>query len=744
MRTTGRAIGPYVLTRILGEGGMGTVYEATRRELGSKARVALKLIRSDVRSEHARARFDAERSALQRLSHPNVARLLDAGLDEQGHPYFTMEFVDGASITTFCDELQLDRPARLALFEGICRGIEHAHQRGILHRDLKPSNVLVTRIDGGPVPKIIDFGIARFLDEDVELDRLTAETDLLLGTPQYMSPEQADPDTREVDTRSDIYGLGALLYELLSGSPPFRREDFQNQGIAQVRRILREVDPRPPIGRTKETLTDLDWITLRALHKDPERRYPSVGALLGDLERLSNHLPVEATPPSRIDRARKFARRHRFALSATALILIALATACALIFTSWTRARAAAREAIEARDVERATSDPLRVRFLVHEARKPWPSEATLEANLAWVDGWLGETDSILSRASFAELRSLRTEVASRRAVLETTWPLWERCHESLRETREFASFEFAPHPHLIPLGIELDRSRAFGHVFDPLWIFAVGGTGSLPLRVDEHGEPVPLGEPGFTRMDDDTATLLILVPRGTCFMGAQVEDSQAPGYDVRCEGRQQSNELPVVPVSLEPFLISRYEITQAQYTKFLEATGRSREIMLVDSGPPRQPVGGIDWRDAKVFCDWAGLELPSEAQWEYACRAGTTTSSWNGDGIDDLARVSWFRGNSTRALHAVDSWPADTSPANPWGLYHMLGNVDEWPLDSYYLTHEGVHPDGTARVFHGDNNRGLRGGSVLSISRDTRVALRYLSGNFQEYHQGFRPVMNL
>jgi len=290
------------------------------------------------------ARFDAERQALALMDHPNIARILDAGATESGRPYFVMELVRGIPITEYCDANRLSIAQRLDLFVLVCQAVQHAHQKGIIHRDLKPSNVLITLHDGTPVPKVIDFGIAKATGQQSITDR-TLHTGFaeLLGTPMYLSPEQAELSGIDVDTRSDIYSLGVLLYELLTGTTPFDQATFRTAALDEVRRIIREQDPPPPSTRLgKEAPTtpsrfrpssfilhpssfqELDWITMKALEKDRRRRYETAGALADDILRYRRHEPVEAGPPSAWYRGRKFVRRHRLALAMTAIVLMSI------------------------------------------------------------------------------------------------------------------------------------------------------------------------------------------------------------------------------------------------------------------------------------------------------------------------------------------------------------------------------------------------------------------------------------
>jgi serine/threonine protein kinase len=288
------------------------------------------------------ARFEAERQALALMDHANIARVLDAGATATGRPYFVMELVRGVQITDFCDQNHLSVSERLQLFVHICQAVQHAHQKGIIHRDIKPSNVLVTRHDGAPVVKIIDFGVAKATGQQLTEKTLFTNFAQMIGTPLYMSPEQAELSSLDIDTRSDIYSLGVLLYELLTGTTPFDREQLRQASFDEIRRIIREEEPARPstrISTLKQAATtvsvnrksdpkrlsqlfrgELDWIVMKALEKDRNRRYDTASALAADVLRYLNDEPVQACPPSALYRVRKFARRNKAAL-ATATVM---------------------------------------------------------------------------------------------------------------------------------------------------------------------------------------------------------------------------------------------------------------------------------------------------------------------------------------------------------------------------------------------------------------------------------------
>ncbi len=356
----GQSIGRYRLLQLIGEGGFGSVFLAEQTEPVHR-RVALKIIKAGMDTRQVIARFEAERQALAMMDHPNIARVLDAGATDAGRPYFVMELVRGAAVTAYCDSRQMSISERLRLFRQVCNAVQHAHQKGIIHRDLKPSNVLVSEADGRPVPKVIDFGIAKATG--ARLTDLTIFTEMhqLIGTPEYMSPEQAEVSGVDIDTRSDVYSLGVMLYELLAGSTPLERARIRSTSLAEIQRLIREEEPPPPslrvatlastppaaatplgkdvdssssamdIARKRQSepshLTavlrgDLDWMVMKCLDKDRSRRYATASALADDIGRYLADQPVLATPPSRSYQLRKFARRNKSMLVGVAAVFL--------------------------------------------------------------------------------------------------------------------------------------------------------------------------------------------------------------------------------------------------------------------------------------------------------------------------------------------------------------------------------------------------------------------------------------
>jgi serine/threonine protein kinase/tetratricopeptide (TPR) repeat protein len=338
----GTFVGPYKLLEQLGEGGMGTVWMAQQTE-PIRRRVAVKVVKAGMDSRQVLARFEAERQALALMDHPHIARVLDAGTTPSGRPFFVMELVKGVPLTAFCDQRRLSAHDRLLVFQQVCLAVQHAHQKGVIHRDLKPSNVLVESHDGTPVPKVIDFGLAKAINELPLTERtLVTNFGALLGTPLYMAPEQAEFSALDVDTRADIYALGVILYELLTGTTPVEKGRLAKAAWDEVRRVIREEEPERPSARLstlearasvaasrqsephklgKYVRGDLDWIVMKALAKERDRRYQTASALASDVGRFLGHEPVSAGPPTAGYRLRKFVRRNRGAVAVAAAVL---------------------------------------------------------------------------------------------------------------------------------------------------------------------------------------------------------------------------------------------------------------------------------------------------------------------------------------------------------------------------------------------------------------------------------------
>ncbi|MCL5278497.1 MAG: protein kinase, partial [Planctomycetes bacterium] len=388
----GTVIGRYKLLEKIGEGGMAVVYLAEQTE-PIRRKVAFKIIKLGMDTRQVIARFEAERQALALMDHPCIARVLDAGATETGRPYFVMELVTGVSITEYCDKNSLSTKDRLALFLQVCHAVQHAHQKGIIHRDIKPSNVMVTHHDGKPVPKVIDFGIAKATDQKLTEKTLFTRYAHIIGTPAYMSPEQAELSDLDIDTRSDIYSLGVLLYELLTGTTPFSEEELRKAGYIEMQRVIREQEPIKPSTRIRtatrksqsvgagpracptlgghggpplrEVRGDLDWIVMKTLEKDRTRRYETASSLAEDIRRHLEHEPILARGPSAAYRLRKFLRRHQVQalVGLTTVVLMAIA---AVVLFQWSRDR---ERLTEAEGIQRQ-AQALQDKEILSQARK--------------------------------------------------------------------------------------------------------------------------------------------------------------------------------------------------------------------------------------------------------------------------------------------------------------------------------------------------------------------------------------
>ncbi|MBS0188795.1 MAG: serine/threonine protein kinase [Planctomycetes bacterium] len=436
MSSRGQTIGPYRLLTMLGEGGFGEVWLAERRE-PIVQRVAIKIIKPGMDSRAVIARFEQERQALAMMDHPNVARVFDAGTTPQGRPYFVMEYVSGESITEYCDRNRMTLRDRLVLFKTVCDAVQHAHLKGIIHRDLKPSNILIETIDQRPVAKVIDFGVAKAMSGSLTEMTVYTEVGQVIGTPEYMSPEQAEVGGRDVDTRSDIYSLGVVLYELLTGFKPFDSQTLRDKGYDEIRRIIREVDPPRPstriltwTGRRASPQTsalaheiakcrrieppelvhalrrELEWIPLRAMRKERTERYLTPVALAEDIQRYLDGQPLQAGPDSASYKARKFIRRNRAPAVAAALLLLILILGFAGTAWGWRRAASESRAARRAEAQAKAAE--------ADSQRRRQQAESTLK----FLTGVLQDSNAVQNRGTGFTVREM-LDIAGKRIGTE-------------------------------------------------------------------------------------------------------------------------------------------------------------------------------------------------------------------------------------------------------------------------------------------------------------------------------------
>lgn len=427
----GSWIGPYHLLQVLGEGGCGVVYMA-EQEKPVHRRVALKVIKLGMDTRNVMTRFEAERQALAMMDHPNIAHVLDAGATATGRPYFVMELVRGVKITAYCDQHRLDTRQRLKLFIQVCHALQHAHQKGIIHRDIKPSNILVTMHDGVPMPMVIDFGIAKAVEGRLTDDTMFTPHEHFIGTPAYMSPEQAQLSRLDVDTRSDIYSLGVLLYELLTGRTPFDTTNLLSAGVEELRRTLREREPQRPssvlasmsakeLSRTAQVRQiepvklapllrgDMDWVVMKALEKDRNRRYQTANAIAMDVQRYLDNEPVAARPPSRLYRFQKLVRRNKLVFASGTAVALALALGLGITVVLLMRERELRQRAVA------AERDQARLRIA---AERSLATEAELRRQSEWRET-IRQAAQLINQKDFSDADQLVAQLPIEPSTME-------------------------------------------------------------------------------------------------------------------------------------------------------------------------------------------------------------------------------------------------------------------------------------------------------------------------------------
>ena len=766
-------IGQYSVLSVLGEGGMGTVYAAEQRSPVHR-RVAIKVIQQGMSTKAVLARFEQERQALALMNSDHIARVYEAGATEQGQPYFVMEYVQGLPINRYSVEHKLDIGARIALFLQVCEGVQHAHHKGVIHRDLKPANVLISVQGDRAVPKIIDFGLARVTDRRLDSPSLYTQHGAMLGTPEYMSPEQADSNALDVDTRTDIYSLGVLLYELLAGALPFDPTELRSLPAEEMRRRIREQVPPRPSHRAggdrsggisaAEVRGDLDWITMKALEKDRTRRYATAHEIASDLRRYLEHEPVLAGPPSFLYRAKKLVRKYRTQTTILAVIGALVALGVGSLAVSWRRADRFLSEldalsfVVRLDDLKRSGRDEL---WPLEPATRPkieeWLANARgLLEGAAQVDAVLAHLEQRVTSGSsdrFAVLRdkylekallSWKADLEAFRVVVEGVkvaaaripdldrqtigddWARakWTAAIESIASTERYGSLRITPQSGLIPVSADAETG---------LWYFSHAASGQ------------PMWEDGRLVRDSRCGILLVLLPGGRVTIGASNSDRYAFPH-----------EGPAVTVDLEPFFIGVTEITQSQWVRLAEDGRNPSHYNAEKSNLPKTrhpellPVESIGWELAQRTLWHHGLTLPTEAQWEYACRAGTSGTWWFGDDereldatVERAVAANLANGLDIRkglelpptfsdGTSGADRFPLHAEVAltrpNGFGLYDMIGNVWEWTLDPF-AEHPGQQPPADygrrPAAWTSQQQRVMRGGSWRNGTIMARCARR-------------------
>jgi serine/threonine protein kinase/dienelactone hydrolase len=691
----GAMVGRYKLLQRIGEGGCGVVWMAEQEE-PVRRRVALKVIKLGMDTKSVVARFEAERQALAMMDHPNIAKVLDAGATDAGRPFFVMELVRGISITRYCDENQLTPRARLELFIKVCRAIQHAHEKAIIHRDLKPANILVTLHDGVPVPKVIDFGIAKATRGRLTDQTLFTAFEQFIGTPVYMSPEQAELSGLDVDSRSDLYSLGVLLYELLTGRPPFDPKAFAKAGVDEIRQHIREGEPPRPstrlstlgeeerstVARQRGTVAeklsvllrgDLDWVVMRCLEKDRTRRYETANGLAADIERHLRNEPVIARPPSSFYLLQKLIRRHRVGFTAASLVIAVVVVGAIVTAAQATRALRAERTQNELREAARQAEKK------AADAGRTAEQEAQRSAKIRWArEQALPEINRLIRANDIAGAFALARQAEEHIPEDPALTSLWPQI--SAQVTVE-----------TVPGGADIYIKPYRKPSAD--WEY-IGKSPLKGIRLARDVHRWQVRKEGYATVERTDGWYWANSNEFRVFVCHLVEERSNPPGMVLVHA---AGTLP--PSKLGDYFIDKFEVTNREFKVFVDGGGYASEkfwknafvkegevlswsaamaLFRDATGSPGPstwsngsyaegeadfPVTGVSWFEAAAFAEFTGKQLPTFAHWREAAS------------IYEAEFIFAFSNFSRRGLLPVGR----SQGMSVSGAFDMAGNAKEW-----------------------------------------------------------------